>query len=91
MADKQYTKEKCENCGYKYNCYGTFGGHCICNRCYSLWYENIKLKEENLKLSHEICLLPCPCVACPCRNLELIEENSELSIEGKLVENKYAN
>tara|TARA_R110000822_G_scaffold108926_4_gene238630 strand:- start:66 stop:674 length:609 start_codon:yes stop_codon:yes gene_type:complete len=52
--DKQYTKEKCENCGYKYNCYGLVGGHFICNRCYSLWYENIKLKEENEKLNQEL-------------------------------------
>ena len=37
-----------------------------------------ELEGDNFKLSHQICLLPCPCVACPCRNLELIEENSEL-------------
>ena len=76
MADKQYTKEKCENCGYKYNCYGTFGGgHCICNRCYSLWFENIKLKEENEKLKeykfYDTELLPNANINCEnCKILE---------------------
>ena len=44
--NKDYHKDTCENCKYKFNCYGLVGGQAICNRCYDLWFEHEKLKKE---------------------------------------------
>ena len=51
---KQYSKLTCENCNYKFNCYGLVGGQAICNRCYDLWYAHKQLNEEHEKLKIEI-------------------------------------
>ena len=52
--NKDYHKDTCENCNYKFNCYGFVGGQAICKRCYPTWFENIKLKEENENLCEKI-------------------------------------
>jgi len=70
--NKDYHKDTCENCKYKFNCYGYVGGQAICNRCYDLWSEHRILKEEmkicfqqNTKLEEE--------------NEKLQDENNELN------------
>jgi len=51
--NKDYHKDTCENCKYKFNCYGLVGGQAICNRCYDLWSEQHILKEEIKELKEE--------------------------------------